>query len=387
MFAICAIAALSTQGATSLTGKVTDQGGAPLYGVVIRICNEGLSTITDSAGIFNIQTTGVVNPSGRLGNAVEFGVTKTKISLALATRQTLSADLFDLQGRRIAAIVKNEFSAGIHNIALPQDAMRNHVVLLRVTAGSSVYCARFVNGNPEAGASARLMSAERNPLGRVLADAVVDTLAASRYGYAAVHIPLTSYSGDFPIVLANTFFLAPDTGASISHYSGMPNNILLTASVAIHRTYADSMAMRLLRLAESTPPDTAELFKVMNSQAKQAIPPAEKNGVWWWNVIGGVRVAYAITDKAVKYYADHTLDRIARGGGVTQMTYNTDLKYYDNYGYASDTYTQVYVAQMSLTFQEGIGFSKQRIVVFDKNGQLLKIYGDGEPAIAIYDFW
>jgi hypothetical protein len=389
MFAMLAAAVFSIQGATSLTGKVTDQGGAPLSGVVIRVCNKGITAITDSAGIFNIQTTGVVTPGGRPGSTAEFGVTKTRLSLALTARQTVTADLFDLQGRLIAAIVKNELGAGTHDIALPMAAMRNRVVMLRVAAGSSVYCTRFVNGNPEAGASARLVSSERGALARELAAPVVDTLAASRYGYAAVHILLTSYSGDFPIVLkpANTFFLAPDTGASKSYYSGMPYNVLITTSVAIHRTYADSMAMRLLRLAESTPPDTAELFKVMNSQVKQAIPPAEKNGVWWCNVLGGVRVAYAITDKAVKYYADYTLDRIARGGGVTKMTYIADLKYYENYGSASDTYSQVYVAQMSLTFQEGIGFSKQRIVVFDKNGLLLKIYGDGEPGITVYDYW
>jgi hypothetical protein len=391
MLVILVAAALCTQGATSLTGKVTDQSGTPLSNVVVWVCNEGLSTITDYAGIFNIQTTGVVSPDRRHVNTAEFGVTKTRLSLALAARQTVTADLFDLRGRHIAAIVKSEFGAGIHNIALPQAAMRNHVVLLRVTAGSSVFSTKYVNGNPEAGASASLVSAEHRPLGRVLADPVVDTLAASRYGYAAVHILLTSYSGDFPIVLANTFFLAPDTGANKCHDEsyfpplGTPQIIHVCASIAISRTYADSTCMRLLRLAETLPPDTAELFKVMPPQVKQEIPPAEKNGVWWYQIINGARIAYAITDKAVKYYADSTLDKIASGSLITpQMTYNGDVKYYENYGYDSLTYSQVYVAQMSLYFRNNsvmyfVGFSKQRIVVFNKNGQVLKIYGDSEP--------
>lgn len=396
MLAILAIATLSAQGATSLTGKVTDQSGAPIPGVVIRVCNKGISTITDSAGIFNIQTTGVVNSGRRPGNTAEFGVTKTRLSFALAAKQTVTADLFDLRGRQIAAIVKNELGAGTHDIALPLAAMRNHVVMLRVTAGSSVYYAKFVNGNPDAGASAPLLAEGTSGLARELADPVIDTLAASRYGYTAVHLLLTSYSGNLPIVLkpANTFFLAPDTGVSkcydvsVSFYGGIPQVIHVCGSIAIRRTYDDSIGMRMLRLAESTPPDTAELFKVM---PPQGIPAAEKNSVWWCNIIQGMRIAYAITDKALKYYADSTLDMIARGG-TPQMTYNANVKYYENYSYDSLMSSQVYVAQMSLIFQNhgywaGFKFSKQRIVVFDKNGKLLSISGDGEPQVTIFESW
>ena len=392
MLVILVAAALCTQGATSLTGKVTDQSGTPLSNVVVRVCNKGLSTLTDTAGyyLFYIPATGTVNPVRRPINASGFAVKKTKLSLTLAKRQAVTAALYNLQGRQVVAIVKNELEEGAHDIALPLEAMKNRIVILRVSAGPSVYCVRFVNGNPDAGASAPLLAEGTNGLARELADPVIDTLAASRYGYTAVHILLTSYSGNLPIVLkpANTFFLAPDTGASkchdesVSFNGGIPQTIHVCGSIAISRTYADSMGMRLLRLAESLPPDTAELFKVMPDQEKQAIPPSEKNGVWWCLTIN-MRIAYAITDKAVKYYADSTLDMIARGGGPLQMTYNADVKYYDTY----DTYAQVYVAQMSLTFQEGIGFSKQRIVVFDKNGKLLNILGDGVPQVTIYEYW
>jgi hypothetical protein len=388
---LIAAATVCAQSVAILIGKVTDQSGTPLSNVVVRVCNQGLSTLTDNAGYYQffIPTTGTVNPVRRPVNASGFAVTKTKLSLTLAKRQAVTAALYDLQGRQVVAIVKNELEEGAHDIALPFEAMKNRIVILRVSAGPSVHCVRFVNGNPDAGAFAPLPAEGSRGLARDLADPVVDTLAASRYGYSAVHILLTSYSGNLPIVLkpAATFFLAPDTGVSKCHDEsffppggGTPQMIRVCASIAISRTYADSTCMRMLRLAESLPPDTAELFKVMPDQEKQAIPPSEKNGVWWCLTIN-MRIPYAITDKAVKYYADSTLDWFARGGGPLQMTYNADVKYYDTY----DTYAQVYVAHLSLAFQGGIGFSKQRIVVFDKNGKLLNILGDGVPQVTIYD--
>ena len=55
VLAICLCTMASLWAQKTVSGKVTDEGGNPLVGVVVRVPNTPLGTITDGSGVFRLE--------------------------------------------------------------------------------------------------------------------------------------------------------------------------------------------------------------------------------------------------------------------------------------------------------------------------------------------
>jgi len=114
---------------------------------------------------------------------------------------------------------------------------------------------------------------------------------------------------------------------------------------------------------------------------KSMIQPAERDGIWWCQTYENVRIAFAITDKALKYYYDHSI--------MVQFYYKGEIDLHADYVFSNTTYKRVYVAKLSLTYRYycgnlcGVYFDQDRTVIFDETGSLIGVFGDKRPPVGI----
>mgnify|MGYP001482899732 CR=1 FL=1 len=147
-------------------------------------------------------------------------------------------------------------------------------------------------------------------------------------------------------------------------------------------------------------------------------------GTWWYEKFDDVNIPWAITDSSVKYYVDFVTNAmhpvISFGGRLepvgASLVYDAKVAFYEEYVQTiwvtnkkdtlveridtiyywynpadtiwwekiSTKFHNVSVVTMILDFDAGwgplaaVGFTKPRITIFDENGKILRVYGDGK---------
>ena len=110
-----------------------------------------------------------------------------------------------------------------------------------------------------------------------------------------------------------------------------------------------------------------------------------------WGMVGNdnVMMTDVITASGIKYYRDLSISARERRSfrNVFQMVstslkYSAVVKHYDEWEHAYAKYHDIYVADLNLEWSStcgglcGIGFTRNKLVVFDKNGKLIEMYLD-----------
>jgi len=161
-------------------------------------------------------------------------------------------------------------------------------------------------------------------------------------------------------------------------------------TTTVHRRYGDATESRLLGIAESLYPlREAILERAIDRQGEIG---ADSAGVslWWQDGLGVSRVPYAVTAGALAYYVDLT-DRFRthnfRGAWDhnlfwSDFQYDASIEHRDVYYLADTTLTNVYVAEMRLSwsFDDGtfVPVSQaHRFVLMTGDGTVLNVSGDG----------
>ena len=164
--------------------------------------------------------------------------------------------------------------------------------------------------------------------------------------------------------------------------------------VTLTRTPADAASQRLIKAAEAAVPSRDELKKAAGD-----FKLPEDGSPWWYKEELGVRIPFAVTGEAVKYFAD----LVGRYGKETftryvepnsRLTYSAKVASHETFTRDTATFSNVRVVTLTLDFSqnfcatgtEGMSFRKERVVVFDASGAILKIFGDGPtetPVLAI----
>ena len=161
-------------------------------------------------------------------------------------------------------------------------------------------------------------------------------------------------------------------------------------TLAVVREFPDSTAARLLGIAEATYPPREHLEVLSIANRTEVGPDSAKVSLWWYDGVGVARVPYAVTAGALQYYTGLT-DRFRAHnfwGSFAHPLYWTDLNYHATISYRDEfvsgfeTFSNVYVAQMTL----GWGYNDgafipvslaHRIVVLSPEGEVLQVDGDG----------
>jgi formylglycine-generating enzyme len=121
----------------TISGQVTDTGGTPLPGAIVKLVNDGLTAITGADGNFTLASTGVHGHNNqslthRLPAAIHNGVLFVNIHEGADVEITT----FTLQGKAVATL-KRTMEAGTNSLALPR--MGAGIYLYKVKFGGSEF--------------------------------------------------------------------------------------------------------------------------------------------------------------------------------------------------------------------------------------------------------
>jgi hypothetical protein len=162
-------------------------------------------------------------------------------------------------------------------------------------------------------------------------------------------------------------------------------------TVVMVRSASDDAGRQLIARAEGLQPDRAELVKAAGD-----LPLPREGKVWWCREQFGIRIPYAVTGDAVTYYAG-----LVTGYGKTRMKryaepssalkYTATVKRHERFELDSKNWQNVDVVTLKLEFRqsfcasgtEAFGFTKERTVIFDADGRLLHVSGDGVTDVPV----
>ena len=162
-------------------------------------------------------------------------------------------------------------------------------------------------------------------------------------------------------------------------------------TVTIVRSARDDAGRALIARAEGLQPDRAELVKAAGDVT---LPP--KGKVWWFREQFGIRLPYAVTGDAVTYYtglvtgyAKTRMKRYAEPSSA--LKYTAAVTRHERFELEGKSWQNVDVVTLKLEFRqsfcatgtEAFGFTKERTVVFDKEGKVLHVSGDGVTDVPV----
>lgn len=165
----------------------------------------------------------------------------------------------------------------------------------------------------------------------------------------------------------------------------------------LRRIFADSVEARMLRTAESVvPPRAAVLAEFMGDDTVRAFARSAPR-LWWGGTFDGVRLPYAITADAVRYYvalsdAFRRADFSGSNGismSKSRFQYNARVERVAEFEHEGRLLRDVYVVRMVLSWSSvcgslcGLWVEKERVVVLKSSGGVLAVFGDGEPIATV----
>lgn len=124
------------------------------------------------------------------------------------------------------------------------------------------------------------------------------------------------------------------------------------------------------------------------------LPAGDK--VWWYQEQLGIRIPFAITADAVAYYSDlvvaygkQALNRYTQPS--SRLDYHAGVKFHKEFKLDDQTFNDVHVVTLKLVFSqnfvatqtEGMHFEKERVVILDPEGKVLRISGDGPTEVPV----
>lgn len=169
-------------------------------------------------------------------------------------------------------------------------------------------------------------------------------------------------------------------------------------TVEIDRVHSGQQTVALLKKAEALYPKREKVWAASrDAHFKLSQSLDIKEPLWWSSSFDGVRIPYAITAGAVTYYQKLIQDFMKgdfSGSGNIKMTnaslkYTASIKQYAEWTYEKQDFKDVYVADMVLSWSQycgnlcAMGFTKKRLVVLDKDGNVRAVFGDGNTGTVV----
>ena len=163
--------------------------------------------------------------------------------------------------------------------------------------------------------------------------------------------------------------------------------------VTIRREAENDLQKKMIAAAEAALPGREALREALGGNDPAAAQ-------WWHEEALGIRIPFAITGAAVDYYKN-----LVEGYGKqtfknryiqpsSAFEYHAAAAFHAKFEFQGDKFSDVHVVTLKLSFSqnfaatttEGCSFSKERTVILDADGKVLRIAGDGPteaPIMAI----
>ncbi|HUK30270.1 MAG TPA: hypothetical protein VLV89_04090 [Candidatus Acidoferrum sp.] len=162
--------------------------------------------------------------------------------------------------------------------------------------------------------------------------------------------------------------------------------------IQISRSFADAREEMILREAEAVyPPD----MRVVENEIRFPdewldYPQMSMGPIWGRGGDAGVLSTEVVTASAVRYYYDFGMaakknPQLPTGFRAVEidLNYDASIKHFDQYTYKKEAFQNVYVADLTLSWDFlcgtlcGAGFTREKIVVLDSGGNVKAMYLDG----------
>jgi hypothetical protein len=168
-------------------------------------------------------------------------------------------------------------------------------------------------------------------------------------------------------------------------------------SVRIARPTASGDEQRALEAAEAAYPSREEVVKaIRQAHFKLKATPLD-DPLWWSSEFDGVRIAFAITAGAVRYYINMSeafrQNRFQEVGVIpmksSRFNYSASVTRAETISAGGQDFRDVFVVTMSLSWSDYCGsecalnFEKSRQVLVSREGKVLFISGDGNPLVEV----
>lgn len=181
-------------------------------------------------------------------------------------------------------------------------------------------------------------------------------------------------------------------------FRGLGQDTIARAFVAnIHRNFQSSEQERLIRIAEETYPPSDAILSIAGTRPGKAALSKEAH-LWWYDEFDGVRLPYAVTLDAVRYYLGLVQ---GMGRGDSTQTHGIRMKrcefsYYVNISPRRETFSRdgrvfqdVFVVEMGLSWSNYCSplcacfFKLDRTVILRPDGGVLCVFGDRKPSVMV----
>ena len=192
LIGICAVSVCVAQ-SINISGKVTDTGGTPLSGAMVKLVNAGLTATTGADGNFTLTSTCVHGQNNqslthRLSAAIHNGV----LYVNLQEESDVEITTFTLQGKVIAKL-KRTMGAGTNFLELPMRSAG--VYLYKVKFGSSEFMIKspLIDGISH-GTATSVQGSSSNALAKRAKSAAAfnDAILATKDGYLSYRMGITN---------------------------------------------------------------------------------------------------------------------------------------------------------------------------------------------------
>ena len=163
--------------------------------------------------------------------------------------------------------------------------------------------------------------------------------------------------------------------------------------IKIDRSFKNAAEQAMLKKAEAVyGPQFRYLDAMrMSPESWAGSLPDEIAPLWGSPGNDNVQMTDVITASGIKYYYDLSISSRERRQfrnvflmRSTGLKYSASLKHYDEWAHANTKYRDVYVADLNLEWSSmcgelcGVGFTRNKLVVFDKKGEVVEMYLDAD---------
>jgi len=166
----------------------------------------------------------------------------------------------------------------------------------------------------------------------------------------------------------------------------------------IERNFSTHFEEELIDKAESYYPPREDVINAISKETVE-IP---NTLYWYYDDFDGVKIPYCITVDAVDFYSnlinDLNKNKTANFFITAKFEYKAEVSYHELYYSPSknsknedvtqERFESVYVVRLQMKWEDncgslcGLSIYKERIVVFNKAGELLKVFLDGVAPLA-----
>jgi hypothetical protein len=210
----------------SINGKVTNQSGTAIQGVVVELLGAKIKDTTESDGTFSLtgQVTQVNNYIEKKISKIIIGFVKNSFLIEFPYPTYAKISIYNVKGILLENLYKGKINK---KIIIPANLKKygNKLLIVRIKTLKNEYSFKLTPILEKA--TYLIENYYTNPLAKVSA---VDWISAVKQGYSSHVEPVNSYTGTINIVLSAASSSAPNFGSNVYVFDASTTNIQTTCN-------------------------------------------------------------------------------------------------------------------------------------------------------------